>query len=262
MIDVLFEDQYLIVINKPVGWVVNRAQSVMVNTIQDWMDTYYFNSLNRPEYSNSEIQYIKDQSDWDTLNRILFWERSGIVHRLDKDTSGVLVLAKDVEAYLELLRQFREREVRKIYWALVHGKVIDDTGQIDAPVGRLPWNRERFGVYPGGRNAVTDYTVLGRFRDENDVLGAEDVVRTFRLDSGKGSHGHGYSLVECRPKTGRTHQIRVHMKHLGYPIVGDLFYAGRKTGKKDRAWVGRLMLHAKEIEFRHPMSEELLDVRT
>ena len=140
------------------------------------------------------------------------------------------MIAKTKEAFYNLQKQFKERRVAKKYQALVHGKVEMGEGEIKAPVGRLPWRRNRFGVLPGGREAATEYKVL-----EN-----------YETKEGK------YSLLELSPKTGRTHQIRIHLKYLGHPIVGDTFYAGRKTARRDRVWCPRLFLHASEISFLHP----------
>src|SRR5690606_37749976 len=142
-----------------------------------------------------------------------FWERQGVVHRLDKETSGVLLLAKKPEVFVELLRAFREREVKKTYFALVHGVPEVLQGQINAPIGRLPWNRLRFGVLAGGRDAVSSYRVINMYKNV-EVAGV---------------YGrHEFALVEVKPHTGRTHQIRVHMQYLGTPIVGDELYCGRK----------------------------------
>jgi 23S rRNA pseudouridine1911/1915/1917 synthase len=183
--------------------------------------------------------------DWDEVNRGLFYDRNGIVHRLDKETSGVLVMAKTPEAYIELLRQFRERLVRKTYLALVHGQVEQETGVVDELIGRLPWNRKRFGVLPGGRRSVTEYRVIKTFQVKGKDRSA---ARNLQLAT--------YSLLELSPRTGRTHQIRVHMKHLGHPVVGDELYAGRKTARADRKWCPRLWLHARSLEFTHPKTKK------
>lgn len=216
---VLFEDARVLVIDKPSGMVVNRAESVKEQTLQDWLD-----STQRSAHSA--------QGDSD------FEKRSGIVHRIDKETSGCLIIAKTPEAFAELQRQFKAREVEKTYLALVHGKMEPASGEIDAPVGRLPWNRERFGVLPGGRDAETRYKV-------NQLLSK----------SVKGQNEY-YSLVEFYPKTGRTHQIRVHAKHVNHPLVGDSFYAGRKTSRRDREWCSRLFLHAAKVSFTHPVTRK------
>ena len=199
-IPILYEDDSLLVINKPSGIVVNRAQSVKVETVEDWaMNT-----------------------------RIIRIDRAGIVHRIDKETSGILLIAKTADALAALQRQFKERVVKKTYLALVHGKLVPEEGEIRAPVGRLPWNPERFGIVPEGKEAVTKYKVLRSWDDK--------------------------SFVELYPETGRTHQIRVHLKYINHPIVGDYLYAGRKTARDDRKWAPRVMLHAWKLTFVHPTS--------
>lgn len=197
-IPILYEDDSLIVINKPSGIVVNRAQSVKEETIEDWaMNT-----------------------------RSIRIDRAGIVHRIDKETSGILLIAKTPEVFIELQRQFKERIVKKTYLAFVHGKLVPEEGEIRAPVGRLPWNPERFGIVPEGKEAFTKYKVLRSWDDK--------------------------SFVELYPETGRTHQIRVHLKYINHPIVGDYLYAGRKTARDDRKLVPRVMLHAWKLTFVHP----------
>lgn len=200
---IIFEDEFFLILDKPAGMVVNRALSVKGKTVQDWLE----------ENLHHNQTY-----------------RSGIVHRLDKETSGLLIVAKTTQAFENLQSQFKSREVQKSYLALVHGPVEPKEGIIEAPVGRLPWNRERFGVFPGGREAKTEYQKEASYKKE----------------------GKSYALLELKPTTGRTHQIRVHLKYLGHPVVSDLFYAGRKTSREDRKWCPRLFLHAAKISFIHP----------
>ena len=204
---IIFEDAQLLVLDKPSGWIVNQAQTTKgQNVIQEWLG-----NLNFPLAKDNE-------------------RRSGIVHRLDKETSGILLIAKTPEAFENLQAQFKERGVEKTYTTLVHGKIEPKNGKIEVTVGRLPWRRDRFGVLPGGREASTSYQVIDYFTRD----------------------GEEYSLVEAKPKTGRTHQIRIHLKYLGHPVVADEFYAGRKTARRDRTWCPRLFLHAASIEFFHP----------
>jgi len=206
----IFEDGDFLVINKPSSWITNSAATTKDQpVVQDWLAKNF-----KFETSSSKLY------------------RSGIVHRLDKETSGLLLIAKTKEAFHNLQKQFKERRVAKKYRALVHGKVEMGEGEIKAPVGRLPWRRNRFGVLPGGREAVTHYRVISSFQLPNS--------------------NEKYTLLELSPKTGRTHQIRIHLKYLGHPIVGDTFYAGRKTARRDRVWCPRLFLHASEISFLHP----------
>lgn len=205
---VIFQDDNILVLDKPSGWITNDASTTTTQpVVQTWLR------------ENFKYTLIGERE-----------RRDGIVHRLDKETSGLLIVAKTLPAFENLQSQFKERKVKKIYIALVHGKVEPEEGEISAPVGRLPWRRERFGVLPGGREAVTCYKVLASY-----IL-----------------HTTYYSLVELYPETGRTHQIRIHLKFIGHPIVGDYFYAGRKTASEDRTWCPRLFLHAKSISFFHP----------
>ncbi len=221
---ILFEDDAMLVINKPPGVVVNRAQSVKDPTVQDWMDEHM--AFTRP----TDVEATPDD----------FWFRSGIVHRIDKETSGLLLLAKKPQSFVELQRQFRERLIQKTYLAIVHGQVVPEQGEVNAPVGRLPWNKEQFGIVPGGKESITKYTVH-RFWTHGTGKTKEDI-----------------SLVELHPETGRTHQIRVHMKYIHHPLVGDYLYAGRKTSRNDRVWAPRVMLHAWKIVIFHPVNGERL----
>ena len=217
---ILYEDKELIVLDKPAGWVVNDAETVKDgNTIQRWLA------------ENFNFEIAKDRV-----------YRSGIVHRLDKDTSGVLVIAKTKNTFEKLQSKFKERTVKKTYLALLHGLLPEKEGEVRASVGRLPWNRRRFGVLPGGRDSLTRYSLVSKFKNpESDEK---------------------LSLVEFFPETGRTHQIRIHAKHLGHAIVADDFYAGRKTARKDKKWCPRLFLHAAEISFTHPSKGDLVKFKS
>ncbi len=212
---IIFEDDSILVLDKPAGMIVNKADTTKgERTLQDWLERKF-------QISNFKFQ-IDKESD--------FYKRAGIVHRLDKETSGVLLVAKTPEAFVQLQRQFKERIVKKTYLALAHGKIEPEEGEINVPVGRLPWNRMRFGVVAGGRDSITKYKV----------------IKNYTLDA------NPYTLVELYPKTGRTHQIRVHLKHIGHPIFGDSLYAGRKTSRDDRKLLPRVFLHAAKISFLHP----------
>jgi len=205
---IIFEDESILVLNKPSGWITNDASTT---TTQPVLQTWLRENLKYPLIGDRE-------------------RRDGIVHRLDKETSGLLIIAKTISAFENLQSQFKERKVTKTYIALTHGEIEPKEGEIVASVGRLPWRRERFGVLPGGREATTDYTVIKTLENKDEK----------------------FSLVELYPKTGRTHQIRIHLKFIGHPIVGDYFYAGRKTAREDRLWCPRLFLHASKISFFHP----------
>lgn len=160
--------------------------------------------------------------------------RRGIVHRLDKDTSGLLLIAKNRPALINLQKQFKDRLIKKTYLALVHGRLSPKAGTIRLPLARQPFNRHRFGVFIDGKAAETGYET-------------------------QWSNGE-FTLVEVHPKTGRTHQIRVHFKHLGHPLAADPLYGGKKTLKKDLQWCPRLFLHSHKIEFSHPLSHKIINL--
>ena len=183
-----------------------------------------------------------------------FYDRAGIVHRLDKETSGILLIAKNPEVFESLQRQFKERLVKKVYVALAHGKIAPETGEINVPVGRLPWNRERFGIIPGGRESVTKYKVLGyhRYHGQKELKARDTRGTRGALDT----LGETLTLLELYPQSGRTHQIRVHLKYLDHPIYSDYLYAGRKTARNDRKVLPRVFLHAGKISFQHPKTGE------
>ena len=221
---IIFQDDDIIVVNKPAGITVNRSDTTKDEmTLQDWVERGQ-GDTNHPERELSE----KTASE--------FSNRAGIVHRLDKETSGIILVAKTVEAFEELQRQFKERIVKKKYIALAHGEVKPAEGEIRVPVGRLEFNRKRFGVVAGGREAVTKYRTIKNYE--------------FRIKNKGGSEK--LTLLELYPETGRTHQIRVHLKYLNHPIFADELYAGRKTARDDRRYLSRCFLHASEISFLHP----------
>lgn len=209
---IIFENDSYFVIDKPSGWITNDASTTKDQpVVQTW---------------------VREQFEYPLKNNYLM--RDGVVHRLDKETSGILLVAKTEAAFTELQRQFKERIVKKRYTALAHGKVLPENGEVRVAVGRLPWRKDRFGVIPGGRESKTLYETLDHYKDAKDV----------------------YSLLLLKPETGRTHQIRIHLKHINHPIVSDTFYAGRKTSRKDRKWCPRLFLHASEINFIDPITQK------
>ncbi|MGB8464199.1 MAG: RluA family pseudouridine synthase [Terrimicrobiaceae bacterium] len=203
-LEILFEDDFLAVLAKPAGMVVHPGPGHKGGTLVSGL-LHHFGSL-------SQIGGV---------------ERPGIVHRLDKETSGCLVVAKTDAAHRSLAAQFAGREVGKRYLALVSGTPRQPSGVVDAPIARHPVHRKKMTVSAvgRGRDAVTAYRVL--------------------------ASAAGVSLIECRPRTGRTHQIRVHLKHLGCPVLGDPLYGRRGS-------FSRHMLHAWKLEFRHPVDGRLL----
>jgi 23S rRNA pseudouridine1911/1915/1917 synthase len=205
-LDVLYEDERLLVINKPPGLVVHPAPG-------NWRGTLVSALLHH----------------WRGPRPGLDPGRPGIVHRLDKDTSGVLVIAKDPETLTALGTQFRRREVEKQYVALVWGRLRTQRGTISEPIGRNPVHRTRMAVRRGGREALTAFEVIERF-DE-------------------------VTMVRLFPRTGRTHQLRVHLAAIGHPIVGDAVY-GRARNRKGELLIQRQALHAEQIVFLHPATGE------
>ncbi|MEW6772162.1 MAG: RluA family pseudouridine synthase [Bacillota bacterium] len=204
-LDVVYEDRYLLVVNKPRGMVVHPGAG-----------------HNRGTLVNALLYHCDDLSG---INGVL---RPGIVHRLDKDTSGLLMVAKNDAAHLALAAQLKARQVRREYLALVHGRVKDEAGTVAAPVGRHPRDRQKMAVTPRGRPAVTHYTVAERFSD--------------------------HTLLRLRLDTGRTHQIRVHLAHIGYPVVGDPKYGRARS----HLGLDGQFLHAGVLGFTHPASGEFL----
>lgn len=207
-LDVLYEDEYIIVVNKEKGMVVHPANGNYTGTL-----------VNALMYRCKE-----------TLSGIGGEKRPGIVHRLDKDTSGALIVAKCDKVHLNISNQIKNHEVKKTYIALVKGIVKDDEATIDMPIGRSKKDRKKMDIDKNGKNAITHFKVLKRYQ--------------------------GYTLLEINIETGRTHQIRVHLSNIGYPIVGDMVYS---NGKNEFNVQGQ-MLHAKSIEFVHPITLKKMKV--
>ena len=201
-IDIIYEDKDIVVVNKPKGMVVHPANGNIDGTLV-----------------NAIMAICKD-----SLSGIGGEIRPGIVHRLDKDTSGLLIVAKNDKAHVNMSEQIKNHEVKKTYIALVRGIVKENEATIDMPIGRSRSDRKKMAVDRNGRNAVTHIKVLKRYEK--------------------------YTLVEVNIETGRTHQIRVHLSHIGYPIIGDCTYS---NGKNEFGVVGQC-LHAKCLEFKHPVT--------
>ncbi|GGP15701.1 RluA family pseudouridine synthase [Oceanobacillus neutriphilus] len=204
-LDIVYEDEDLLVINKDKGMVVHPSAGHRTGTLV-----------------HALLYHCTDLSG---INGV---ERPGIVHRIDMDTSGLLVVAKNDYVHQHLSKQLQEKQLKRIYEAIVHGEIGHETGLIDAPIGRDPKDRQKMGVVDNGKPAVTHFRVLERFPK--------------------------YTYVECQLETGRTHQIRVHMQYIGFPLVGDPKYGQRKSLD-----VHGQALHAKQIAFIHPRTEEWME---
>ena len=229
-LDIVFEDEFLAVINKPAGMVVHPGAGAPSGTLANAV-AHHFLSQN----PNSEP--TTGSGTWNVESGIK--DRVGIVHRLDKDTSGLIVVVKDEQTHEELGTQFRERTVDKSYVALVHGNVRENRGTIDRPLARDRWHRTKMTVAANGRQALSMWTVRQRFEK--------------------------FTLVDVVIKTGRTHQIRVHMASVNHPVVGDGTYnEGRdntianSTVKNMVETINRFFLHAQRLAFTHPKTGERL----
>lgn len=206
-LDIVYEDSDVIVVNKSKGMVVHPAPGNYNGTLV-----------------NGLLYHCKDLSG---INGII---RPGIVHRIDKDTTGILVIAKNDDAHNSLAMQFKDHSIKREYYALVEGKFSKDSGTIDKPLGRSKKDRLKMDIVEDGRRAVTHYEVLEQY-------------------------DKGVSLIKCTLETGRTHQIRVHMASIGHPLVGDLVYGFKKQKFK----IEGQALHAKTLGFIHPGNGEYIE---
>ena len=205
-LEVIYEDDDIIVINKPKGMVVHPANGNPDGTLV-----------------NAVMAICKN-----SLSGIGGQIRPGIVHRLDKDTSGVIIVAKNDKAHINLSEQLKNHEMKKTYLALVRGVIKENEATIDMPIGRSTKDRKKMAVTRNGKNAITHFKVLKRYQN--------------------------YTLLKIKIDTGRTHQIRVHMAEIGHPVIGDYIYS---NGKNEFGVEGQ-MLHAKELEFKHPITGKVL----
>ena len=207
-LDIAFEDEHLIVVNKPRGMVVHPA----------------------PGHSGGTLVNALMSHCGDSLSGIGGSARPGIVHRIDKMTSGLIIAAKNDAAHLSLSAQLQSRSLSRIYEAVTIGRLREESGTIDAPIGRHRTDRKKMAVTPQGRHAVTHYEVLANYE--------------------RNAH------IRCRLETGRTHQIRIHMAHIGHPLLGDFVYGPKKSVP---ALDGQC-LHARELKFIHPVSGQLIEL--
>lgn len=258
----IYEDELLMVINKPPGVVVNQAATTRDLTVQGW----FFQKLGSEKGAK---KIVKNQSSWEDFipesfsdkygsPQEIFLRRQGLVHRLDKDTSGVLFLAKDPGTLVNLLGQFRKRLVKKKYLCLVHGTMRVSSTTINAPINRSRVNRHKFSVDISGRSAKTHYRVVEFFSAASfrKTVGQSESLNQAKLRQDLNSYQQGFSLLECLPETGRTHQIRVHLAHIGHPIVADRTYGGGKRSALDRRWCPRQFLHAAAAQINHPKTQK------
>ena len=208
-LDIVYEDGDVIVVNKPRGMVVHPA----------------------PGHPDGTLVNALMFHCGDSLSGIGGEKRPGIVHRIDRDTSGLIIAAKNDPAHLALSEQLSDHSLARVYECVVHGRMREDAGTVDAPIARHPSDRKRMAVVPGGRRAVTHWEVIARY--------------------------NGWTHLRCRLETGRTHQIRVHMAHIGHPLLGDEVY-----GKSPEKGLTGQCLHARELKFVHPRTLESIHLTT
>ncbi len=225
-LDILYEDDYFLAVNKPRGMVVHpsfgHSEGTLVNAALGYLKKHGLGVRGQ----GSEIQ----NSKFKIQNCVSAAIRPGIVHRLDKDTTGVILVAKDAKTQEMLSELFKERNITKTYRAIIEGEIKNIEGMIEGNIGRHPIDRKKMAVLKNdGRNAVTAFKALKRLK--------------------------GFTYIEAYPKTGRTHQIRVHLAHIGHPVVGDKTY-----GKRAKHLAERPLLHAYRIEFVHPAKGEKVSI--
>ncbi len=215
-LDIVYEDEHIIVVNKPSGMVVHPAPGNPSGTLV-----------------NALMYHCKG-----TLSGINGVIRPGIVHRIDKDTSGLLVVAKNDDAHLFLSSLLKDHGIKRVYHAIVTGRFKSQSGTVNAPIGRCPADRKKMAVIAGGRDAITHYDTVCEYKS--------------------------FTHAKMELETGRTHQIRVHMSYLGHPIIGDTVYGGGKTPfeKSNASLLSGQCLHARELSFPHPVTKEIMHFET
>lgn len=209
-LDIIYEDNDVVVINKPKNMVVHPAAGHYKDTLV-----------------NAIMYHCKDNLSG--INGVM---RPGIVHRIDKDTTGSVIICKNDLAHQDIAEQLKEHSINRVYHAICYGIIKEDEGDVEAPIGRSANDRKKMAVVDGGKYASTHYRVLKRFEED------------------------GFTYIECKLKTGRTHQIRVHMAHIGHPLLGDEVYA---NGRKSKFKLEGQCLHAKTLGFVHPVTKEYIE---
>ena len=240
---VVFENKQFLVVDKPSGLVVNKSETVNEETMQDWIQDY----LNL------------------AVGDLGIGGRAGIVHRLDRETSGLLVIAKTQRFFDFLQNEFKERRVEKEYIALVHGSISENEGLISGALGRIG-KFGKFGVVDNGREAVTEFVVEGRYELSEDwvkeTLQNGNITETRPRLIYLKSNARFYTQLLLKPKTGRTHQIRVHLKSINHPVVSDLIYTPAKLIKFDLLWCPRLFLHSSKLAFKLSPAGKILEFKS
>ncbi len=251
---VVYNDSFVLVVNKPVGLVSVRADTVKEPTLQDWLET------ETGAFPPSAGSMRGRNSIWKGDAAEEFFKRSGMVHRLDKETSGLVIVSKNIGSYTFLKQQFRERKVRKEYLALAYGAVARK-GVLRKPVGRSKFNPQKMAIRRGGKKSVTYWRRIALFADLEEAKRCLQVdYYGLRLTTRAGSDVGEFSFLKLFPKTGRTHQIRVHLVSINHPVVGDPDYSGRRRFARDADVFGRMMLHAQSVGFVHPETKAWMQI--
>jgi 23S rRNA pseudouridine1911/1915/1917 synthase len=234
--EILLEDENIVVFNKPSGLVVNLSKTYSEETLQDFLKHKYSDLWKETPEEDGTMETEDEEGEYKSD----FLGRNGIVHRLDKNTSGVLVVAKNERSFLNIQKQFKKRSVKKFYTALVFGKFEEKNIEIDAPIGRNPKTPFKFAVVTDGKPAKTIISV----------------------DSDRIIEDKAISKVNIEPESGRTHQIRVHLSALSHPVVNDEVYGSSRDFEWSDPIFKRLMLHATRLEFTHPVTGEQVKIES